>query len=49
MVDLIDGIGADTIALGIDDGGIGIGGGDIPIDPGTMLQFIGVVELFWVS
>jgi hypothetical protein len=46
--DIVD-IGADIIGRGIDAGGIGIGGGDILTEDGTMLQFIGVVVLFWVS
>jgi hypothetical protein len=46
IVDTIEDIGVDIIALGIEDGGIGIGGGDTLTDPGTMLLFTGVEVLY---
>jgi hypothetical protein len=43
MEDVIGDTGVVTTDLGIDDGGIGAGGGDILTDLGTMLLSIGVV------
>ena len=42
-----EGTGEDITVLGIVDGGVGTGGGDILTDLGTMLPFTGVVDLRW--
>jgi hypothetical protein len=50
IIDLIiDVIGVVTGDHGIEDHGIGIGGGDTPIGPGTVLQSIGEVDLYLQS